>query len=319
MQNVLILSAGRRVELVLAFAAELRKNLPHAKLLAADANPRLAAACYRADQALSLPRADALGYSDALLEACSRHGIGLVVPTIDTELLVLAQQRRRFAQQGIHLVVSDTKLVQLCRDKRLLANYLQSMGWRVPERYPRDAIRFPCFVKPYDGSRSLGAQRVQSALELSEAMRADPKLLFMELVDPEYDEYTVDAYYDRHGALRCLVPRQRLEVRGGEVSKSITRKGALYSYLKAKLSAIEGAIGCITIQLFADTGAKNCIMSEINARFGGGYPLSYSAGANYPAWLLGEYLQNKQLQDFEAWEADLLMLRYDQQVLVHAD
>ena len=316
MQNVLILSAGRRVELVSAFANELKHALPNAQLLAADANPAMAPACHKAQQALQLPRVTDPSYSDRLLELCQCYGIGLVIPTIDTELLTLARQRRRFAAEGVHLVVSDAELVANCRDKLKLAEYLRALGWRVPEIYPRDNLRFPCFAKPYDGSNSVGARALKNAAELSEATRNDPKLLFMEFIDKPYQEYTVDAYYDRSGQLLCSVPRQRLEVRGGEISKGITRKGVLYEHLKEKLKSIDGAVGCLTIQLFAQD--DRCVLIEINPRFGGGYPLSYSAGANYPGWLIAEYLQGQRLTTFDSWEADLLMLRYDQQVLVHA-
>ena len=317
MQNVLILSAGRRVELVSAFIAELRQALPGTHLFAADAEPEMAPACHKADKALRVPKVSEPGYSDDLLKLCLDHGIGLVIPTIDTELLTLAAQRERFATQGIHLVVSDTELVVTCRDKRRLASYFEVQGWRIPKLYELHDLHFPCFVKPYDGSNSVGAQALISPSELSEAMVADPSLLFMEFIGKEYAEYTVDTYYDRTGKLLCLVPRQRLAVRGGEVSKGVTRKGELYCQLKHELKKISGAVGCVTIQLFFN--GNDFIMSEINPRFGGGYPLSYSAGANYPGWLLAEYLQAKQLSEFDSWEADLLMLRYDQQVLIRAN
>ena len=141
---------------------------------------------------------------DFLLDLCKKHGIGLVIPTIDTELLTLAKQRQHFATQGVQLIVSDTELVATCRDKRKLANYLQSLGWRVPDIYKANDLRFPCFVKPYDGSSSIGAQALDKESELSEAMRNNSKLLFMQLIGKEYAEYTVDAYYDRSGNMLFL-------------------------------------------------------------------------------------------------------------------
>jgi carbamoyl-phosphate synthase large subunit len=148
-------------------------------------------------------------------------------------------------------------------------------------------------------------------------MLNDEKLMFMEYMDSSYSEFTVDVYFDRYGQLRCLVPRQRIEVRDGEVSKGITRKGYVYDYLINRLSQIRGACGCLTVQLFAKTEPMRYAALEINPRFGGGFPLSYAAGANFPGWLIDEYLLGKEIPFFDQWESNLLMLRYDAKIMVH--
>ena len=137
------------------------------------------------------------------------------------------------------------------------------------------------------------------------------------MIDDGFDEYTVDAYFDRTGVLRCFVPRQRLETRAGEVSKGVTRKNHVYEYLHAKLPALKGARGCITLQLLSNAKSGRFAALEINPRFGGGYPLSYSAGAQYPGWLIDEYLLERDVEFLDSWESDLMMLRYDAKVLVH--
>lgn len=142
-------------------------------------------------------------------------------------------------------------------------------------------------------------------------------MMFMEFVDSSHTEFTVDAYYDRHGELKCLVPRERIEVRCGEVSKGITRRHYVYEYLLPRLKGLKGARGCITLQLFANEKTQSFFAIEINPRFGGGYPLAYSAGANYPKWLIGEYLRDEALSFYDKWEGNLMMLRYDAKVLVH--
>lgn len=68
--------------------------------------------------------------------------------------------------------------------------------------------------------------------------------------------------------------------------------------------------------IFFNPNTKRIIGIEINPRFGGGYPLSYLAGANYPKYLIEEYLLGKEILFFDEWEANLLMLRYDDEVLV---
>ena len=317
MINVLLLSVGRRVELAQAFAKEIKNRGLKAKLLATEMRPEVSAACQVVDLAIKAPSVTSSSYIDFLLETCIANQIGLVIPTIDTELMLLAQHRAAFAAEQIHLVVSDEALVINCRDKRKTASLFQRLGIDTPRIFDREAIQFPCFAKPYDGSCSIGATVVHDATSLSRALLTDPKMMFMELIDPTHQEYTVDAYYDRHGQLRCFVPRQRIETRAGEISKGVTRRGVVYQYLRDKLTHLKGARGCITLQLFNHPTTGHCSALEINPRFGGGFPLSYAAGANYPGWLLDEYLLGRSISLYEHWEPDLLMLRYDAKILVN--
>ncbi len=314
--NVLLLSAGRRVELIKAFKQELQQRGLNSLMFTTDLKPEMSAACQLADQAFALPRVTAPGYMDELLALCLEHKIGLVVPTIDTELLGLAEQRNRFAAAGIDVVISDESLVRVCRDKRLTAQLFSSVGIDVPKILDRQQLTFPCFAKPYDGSRSVGAAKLSQAADLSDVMRDDSKMMFMEFIDQSFEEYTVDAYFDRMGVLKCLVPRHRLEVRDGEINKGVTRKHHVYEHLIGKLTKINGARGCLTVQLFAHPQEKRYAALEINPRFGGGFPLSYAAGANYPGWLIDEYLFQKEIGYFDGWTSDLMMLRYDAHVLV---
>lgn len=317
MANVLVLAAGRRVELVKAFKECLAAKVAGAGVFAADTRPSLASACHAADRAFTSVRSDDPAYPDFLLNLCRENDVSLVIPTIDTELCLLAAQRDRFASHGVHLIISSPDLVAVCRDKRRTAALFESVGVATPTIYSPDAIRFPAFAKPYDGSRSIGATPLMSPGALTPAMLADEKLMFMEMIGGDHVEYTVDVYYDREGELRCLVPRQRLEVRSGEISKGLTRRGAVYDYLLPRLSRISGARGCLTVQLFVNHEAEHFAGIEINPRFGGGYPLTHAAGAEYPAWLIDEYMLGRPVRFFDAWEDHLLMLRYDAKVLVH--
>ena len=317
MRNILILSAGRRVELVQAFSTELKYRLPDSLVFAADMKPEYSAACHVADGRFTVPRVTASDYAETLIDLCLTNKIGLVVPTIDTELLPLAIEVNRFAENGIHLILSSSELIGLCRDKRKTARLFDNIGLSYPEMYPRDSLRFPCFAKPFNGSCSIGASAVYSCDQLTQSMLDDESLIFQQLIDRSFTEFTVDAYYNRSGELCCLVPRERLEVRAGEVSKGVTRRHQVYEYLLPRLSLLEGARGCITFQLFAKPAEEQFYALEINPRFGGGYPLSYSAGANYPGWLIDEYLLGKDIGFIDDWEPDLIMLRYDAKVLVH--
>lgn len=317
MNNILITSAGRRVELVQEFIHELKKSFPEAKVLATDMYPETSAACQIADLALAVPRVTEDDYINVLLDICLQHNVGMIVPTIDTELLLLSQYRNQFAVQGIHLIISDVELVNICSDKRETSKLFQQIGLSTPEIYSKDNILFPCFAKPYDGSCSKGAMALLSPDQLLNSMLNDKKMMFMELIDASFIEFTVDAYYDQNSILKCFVPRQRIEVRSGEVSKAVTRRNQLYEYLLPKLQLITGARGCLTIQVFAKFEEDSYFALEINPRFGGGYPLSYSCSANYPGWLIKEYFLREDIDFHGQWESNLMMLRYDAKVLIH--
>ena len=74
--------------------------------------------------------------------------------------------------------------------------------------------------------------------------------------------------------------------------------------------------GCLTAQLFKHITTDRILGIEINPRFGGGYPLSYYAGANYPKWIIQEYLLNQSIIPNDDWKNNLLMLCYDKEVIV---
>jgi carbamoyl-phosphate synthase large subunit len=198
-------------------------------------------------------------------------------------------------------------------------SFFQDNNIRIPEQYFVDNLNYPVFIKPYDGSCSVGIKIVNSKNELTEDLVSNPKNMFMQYLPPSvYDEYTIDMYYNKHSELTCLVPRKRIEIRSGEINKGVTLKNKVYNFILSKLSKISGVIGCLTLQVFVNkTNIDEIYGIEINPRFGGGYPLSYHAGANFPKWIIEEYIFNKEIPIFESWESNLLMLRYDDEVLIH--
>ena len=317
MKNILITSAGRRVELVNSFKEECKKLDGNLKVFTTDLNTKLSSACRTSDLYFQAPRVDTKEYVTFLKKICNDNSIGLIVPTIDTELLILAEYKKDFFELGINIAISDLSLIKVCSNKNNTAGLFDIVGIETPVIYDRKNITYPCFVKPYDGSSSEGAFALTDESMLTLEMLANPKNMFMELIPAHYDEYTVDIYFDKFGSLKSLVPRLRIETRAGEVSKGLTCKGLVYSYLKSRISNLKGARGCITLQLFVDVDKQSFKAIEINPRFGGGFPLSYSAGANYPKMLIQEYILEETVDFVDDWEDRLLMLRYDSQILVH--
>ena len=312
-ENILITSAGRRGVLVRIF-----KQAAPDKVFTTDLNPELASACQLSDGAFAVPRVTAENYLPRLIEICEENAIGLVVPTIDTELLLLAEHRDTLEAQGIRCVISDAALVRICRDKRLIHEFFAERGLGTPRLVnPREEEHFPLFAKPYDGSCSINTHFVETKSDITPALLDDSKLIFLEYIAPsENDEFTIDMYYSRGGDLKCLVPRQRLETRGGEVSKGRTIWMPNFEPIRDKLQHVEGARGCLTAQFFVHRENGELSGIEINPRFGGGFPLSCDAGANYADWVIREYLQDEAIDWFDGWERNLTMLRYDDHVLV---
>ena len=318
MNNVLITSAGRRVSLVRIFKKELNHYFPEAKLYTADADPSLSAACYESDGAYKVRKNNEEGYVEELLALAINLGVKLIIPTIDTGLQILADKKAVFAERGVHIVISSQELIKTFRDKRKSSTFFLKYGISTPEIYDKDSLKFPLFIKPYDGSMSVDTYHIKEAKEITPYHLSNEKLMYMEYIDSDmYHEYTIDMYYDKEHYLKCLVPRKRIEVRGGEVNKGITVKDFVFDYLKEKLGYMEGAFGCLTMQVFYSPETHLIKALEINPRFGGGYPLSYLAGANYPGYLIRECLLNEKIEEYHNWENALLMLRYDDEILVH--
>lgn len=314
-KNILLLSAGRRVSLARALRTVARDH--HASFFTADFRPELSAACNDNQTFLKLPHALEPRYADALYALCEQHRIGLVIPTIDTELLTLADLRLGLLSLGTALVVCDAELISIARDKRRTAEFFATFGVYSPELFPVDAPRFPAIAKPFDGSLSRNVTVLHKPEDFNQNVRETKNLMLAQYIDPAtHDEFTCDAYYDRSGMLRCVVPRHRIEVRGGEVAKARTAKNNIVDLFRSKLGQIPGARGCLTFQFFRnrDTGALYLI--ELNARFGGGFPLSHAAGADYPRWLYEEWITRKAIEEFDQWEDGLTMLRYDDAVFV---
>lgn len=316
--NVLITSAGQRVSLVRAFQNELKKIDSNGKVFTTDMQPQLSAACNVSDKYFKVKRVTDPAYIDELLQTCLQNDVKMVVPTIDTELLVLARNRERFATEGIHVIISSVDFVEKCRDKRKINTFFQAQGIEIPKSVDKFNPTFPLFIKPYDGSLSADTYLISRKEELTEQHLSNERFLFMEYLDKnEHDEYTVDMYFDRSGTVKCIVPRRRIFVRAGEINKGITCKNKIVPFLKERLGQIAGAVGCLTTQVFLNKNTERIVAIEINPRFGGGYPLTYQAGANYPLWLMNEYFDGKNVEYTEQWEDKLLMLRYDDEVIVH--
>lgn len=313
--NIIITSAGQRVALVRDFKETLVRFYAEAKVFTTDMNPELAPAAYVSDGCFEVLRVTDENYISQLLDICKKNEIGMIVPTIDTELLVLAENKKWFNDNDIIVCVSDLDFIKVCRDKRNTGDFLEKHNIRVPKAVDKYNPTFPLFAKPYDGSLSTNLHYIKNAEELTQDILDDPKLLFMEYIDKEtYKEYTIDMYYGTDNCVKCIVPRERIKIRAGEINKGRTVKCPLMDYIKERLDKIEGCIGCICIQVFFNPLTEDVVGIEINPRFGGGYPQSYAAGGNYPEMLIKEYFLGEKIAYIDDWKDNMLMLRFDDAV-----
>lgn len=321
--NILITSAGRRVSLLNFFKEELVKVFPKGKVFITELDPLTAPAAHVADDYFQVKKVTHENYITQLVQLCKENSITLIIPTIDTELAILAENLQIFKQAGVEVVVSDLKRITCFQDKRTTHTFFNEMGIAAPKVYEKDTYQLPIFVKPYNGSRSINTYAITSEDFLMPHLFKDETLMFLEYLSPDiYDEYTCDMYYDRSGKLKCIVPRKRIEIRGGEVSKGKTVKNGLIDFLYEHLGEVKGMRGCVAAQFFKNKKNSDVVGIEINPRFGGGYPLTHLAGANYVKWIIEEYLCDKEIEkQLDIWEDKLLMLRYDDEILVrnHTD
>lgn len=317
--RVMFSCVGRRVELVRAFQRAGDALGVRLEIHGADRS-RLAPAMHRVRHAHFVPSVRDDEYVDALLEIARRHRIDLLIPLIDFELAVLADARRRFEQSGCRLLISSPEVVATCRDKLATFAALRKAGidtpktWAFSEIVNRKRHRFPYFMKPREGSAGMGNYIVHDREELATFGRRVPDPIVQEFVDGA--EHTLDVYTGFDGKPRCVVPRKRLEVRTGEVSKGLIVKDP-------RIMAVGGAVaemladcrGVITVQCIVDK-ARRIRVIEINPRFGGGVPLAIHAGANFPKWILMELLGRRPRINPTGFRDDVAMLRFDDSVFV---
>ncbi len=307
--------AGRRIELITAFIRAARSLGLRPEIHAADTEPHFAAACV-ADRAHQVPPTRAAGYIPALLRTVRRHKIDILIPLIDMELVKLADARDEFVRLGCAALISSPSVVRTCRDKLLTYRFLTGHGidtpttWTPQEALSRRRHRFPYFLKPRQGSASRGSFVIRNRADLNALVPRVPDPIIQEFI-PGF-EHTLDVYAGFDGRPRCVVPRQRIEVRGGEVTKARTVKHPEIMKMGARVvEALGDCVGSITIQLILMPGGRIRVI-EINPRFGGGVPLAIHAGADFPKWLLSEWLGRHLRIRLDQFRDDQLMLRYHQ-------
>ena len=314
--NILILSAGRRVELVQSFQKAAKRLNIKSNVVAGDCS-ETAPAIYFADRKAILPRINEDNYVDEIINVCKREDIRLVIPTIDTDLLLLSEERERIeSESGAVVLISSTEVISICRDKINTQKFLEENGFKIPKMYSEEELnsvnlQFPLFIKPKSGSSSINTFKVNNLKELTTYRALINGPIVQDFMEGK--EFTVDVFLDFEGNLITVVPRLRMATRSGEISKGkIVKDEEIIKDIKRLVEVLK-PIGHITVQLMKTN--KGIEYIEINPRFGGGAPMSIQSGAdsceNLYRLLMGENLEYN-----ENYRDNIMFFRFDNSICV---
>lgn len=313
--NLLILSAGTRNKVVQYFKKEVGAE---GKVVATDCS-NLAPAVYDADRFYLVPRITAPGYLDRILEICREEQIDGVFSLIDPELSLLAKERERFLAVGTVPIVSDYELTETCLDKFRMYQMLCRM--QIPtgrcfvdkEAFYRAVeegeISYPVFIKPVRGSASININKVNSREETDLLFTLDDDLMIQEYMDGQ--EYGADVYIDMiSGRCTSIFVKKKIKMRAGETDKSVSVKNEkLFAMIRNFVEEC-GFRGMIDIDIFEIDGCF--YISEVNPRFGGGYPHAYACGVNMPAAVIRNLAGQENEVDIGNYAENICMMKYNE-------
>ncbi|NUQ63594.1 MAG: ATP-grasp domain-containing protein, partial [Pirellulales bacterium] len=284
--NILFTSVGRRVELLRAFRRAYESLGIGGRIVATDIAP-YAPAMKIADRGHLVPPLRSPDFVPALHRILQQEQIAAVFPLIDPDIPVLVENRDLLESTGARLVVVAREAAETTSDKWKTAAFFRRLGiptaesW-LPHEIDAGRSAYPLFIKPRRGSASQHAFKVENARQLE---------FFSEYVpDPIVQEYlsgpeiSTDLVCDLAGEVLSVASRERIQVRAGEIAVGKTVFDPVIAATCIRIAKALGAIGPITVQCMVNGG--NPKFTEINARFGGGAPLSVAAGANGPLLLL---------------------------------
>ncbi|OUO14923.1 ATP-grasp domain-containing protein [Flavonifractor sp. An4] len=316
--NYLMLSVGRRGELLKNFRKSISKE---SRIIATDLSP-YAPALYFADKQYLVPRIDDPAYVDIILDICKRESIDAVTTFIDPEIEILALNRDRFVAVGVEVLAPYKETAKICFNKYLMYQHLLKSGiptvttWgtlqEFDEAFREKKVSFPVFVKPREGSGSVGARKVYSYEELTESMKEDPSLIVQEFMDCL--DLDADVYIDTitHEAVSVFA-KKKVETRIGGASKTISFKDEkLFDFISQIVKTLQFN-GPVDMDFFYRNGQY--FLSEVNPRFGGAYLHAYGAGVDFIKLIENNLHGIANEPSFGDYEDDVVMMMYDSVVI----
>lgn len=315
MTNILILAAGTRNKVVQAFREAFRGN---GTVVAADASP-LGPAIYDADKYYIVPPITAPGYIDRILEICRAEQISGVLSLIDPELSLLAANEDRFREVGVTVIGSSYELCERSLDKYQMYLWLKEHGyacarsWMDREAFYRAAdageIAYPVFVKPAKGSASISISKAFDRETVELLFTHEDGLMVQEFLDGQ--EIGADVYIDLiSGEVVSIFTKKKIKMRAGETDKAVSFKDEKLFALIERFVRESGFRGQIDIDIF-DVGGEYYI-SEVNPRFGGGYPHAYACGCDHMTLILHNLRGEANAPRIGAYDEGVYMMKYNE-------
>lgn len=313
--NILILSVGTRNKIVHYFKQALRNK---GTVVATDCSS-IAPALYEADKYYIVPRITADNYLGVILDICQKEQINGVLSLIDPELSLFAENSERFAQLGITVIGSPLDVCERSLDKWKMYQWLTKHGYNCAKSYcniqqfkdafEKGEINFPVFVKPRLGSASIAISKVNNQEELEVLMKYQDNLIIQEFLDGQ--EIGVDCYIDliSHD-LVSVFAKKKLVMRAGETDKAISYKDKALFELVEKFVIEAGYFGQIDIDIFMI--GEQYYISEVNPRFGGGYPHAYECGVDHMSLIVNNLEGIKNSKQIGNYEEGIYMMKYNE-------
>ncbi|URZ00961.1 ATP-grasp domain-containing protein [Clostridium felsineum] len=314
--NILLTAVGKRVQLIKC----LQRN---AKVFGCDISG-LAPAAKFVDGFFKVKKYNEEGYIEDIFNICKKEKIDFLIPLFEREFLSLCTYRKELRELGTELILSGKSIIEICNDKWKTYEFFKENNIDSPITYLKGKINkdiiYPLIIKPLDGMGSSSVFKINNEKELNFFSEYVENPILQQFIEGR--EYTIDTLCDLKGRVIFAIPRERIEVRSGEVTKSRTVKdeniikavkNLCEKLQKEALKNGENVIGPLTIQCIVDNRGKVYFI-EINPRFGGGVPLSFEAGGDYGKCFkdIKNNINIETIDDFK----ELTMLRYDEAIYI---
>lgn len=306
--NILFLGGAKRVSMARMFI-EAGRNLGHeVNIISYELEDDVPIACV--GQVVKGLKWSDPGLMEDLASLVRREKVTVMVAFVDAAVEVAA--RFCATHRDVWSPVSDEKLCSVMFDKTLSARLFEVLNLPVPATMSIGDGRFPKIAKPRCGSASKGIKVIMEAADEIDIVERSDDYLIQEYI-AKSEEYTVDCYVGRHGEIVCAVPRRRLEVAGGEVTRSVTVDLPELNRLSLLVLERIGLKGAVTLQFLHDTATDRWLLMEINPRLGGGAVCAVHAGANLPEFIIRESLGLA--IEPPVWDSGVEITRYMQEVV----